>query len=270
MRIAATLMGGLMLTAAMPAIAQETAAAPIPLRPGTAAQEQLTNTGPRLVEFDMYYDLYSFRADAGERVQIDMRSDAFDPYLELGRVGADGKFTAVAENDDADGLNARIVQTIGEGGDYLVRARTVSPGSTGAYTIELKRLGEAAPPAPPVALRAGQATSASFTEDGAMMTDEQGATTSRPFRLYSFDARAGQTYTVSMKSAAFDTFVELGALTPIGFASARSNDDGEGDAGGDNGTDSQLVFRAERAGPVVIRASALTDGSAGDYTIEVR
>lgn len=264
------LLGGLVLAASAPAFGQERAAAPTPLRPGSAAQEQLTSNGPRLVEYDMYYDLYSFRADAGERVQIDMRSDAFDPYLELGRVGGDGAFVAVAENDDADGLNARIIQTVAEGGDYLVRARTVSPGSTGAYTIELRRLGEAAPPPPPVALRSGQATSGSFATDGAMLVDDTGATTTRPYRLYSFDARAGQTYTISMKSAAFDTYLEVGALTPIGFASARNNDDAEGDAGGDNGTDSQLTFRAERAGPVTVRASGLTDGAVGDYTIDVR
>lgn len=261
-----------LIGAAMPAIAQDSGAmpTPTPLEPGRPQSDTLTSGGPRLVEHDMYYDLYSFSGRAGERVQIDLRSDAFDPYLELGRLGADGRFTMIAENDDADGLNSRIVQELPESGDYLVRARTVGAGGTGAFTIELRRLGDAPPAPAPVSLRPGRETEGRFGDDEPQIVDEMGGTSGRPYRLYSVDARAGQTYTISLRSQDFDAVLDVGGLTPAGFAAARTNDDAEGDAGGDDGTDSQIVIRAERNGPLAIRASALRGGASGAYRIEVR
>lgn len=77
------------------------------------------------------YDRWTLSVDQRTAVRIDMRSDAFDTFLEL--LDARGGF--IAMNDDSGGsLNSRIVVMLAPG-DYDVIARTYGPGMRGAYEI---------------------------------------------------------------------------------------------------------------------------------------
>jgi hypothetical protein len=65
---------------------------------------------------------------------------------------------------------------------------------------------------------------------------------------------------VTVESEAFDTVLEAGGDTVLGFAAAQSNDD-YGD-----GLNSRLVLRPERSGTVILRVRALGQ-STGAFTI---
>jgi len=90
-----------------------------------------------------YVDTYHFSGEAGQRVVIQMHSDAIDPYLIL--VAPSG---AQEDNDDAtpgDTHNSRIETSLGESGEYSVVATSYQRGEAGAYTLNLQQ-GAAATP----------------------------------------------------------------------------------------------------------------------------
>ena len=73
---------------------------------------------------------------AGKAITVSMSSTAVDSYLEL---FADSP-TPAASNDNIDGTtqNARITFTAPANGYYLIRARTMTAGVTGAYTLAIQ------------------------------------------------------------------------------------------------------------------------------------
>jgi hypothetical protein len=83
-----------------------------------------------------FIDNYSFQGEAGQRVVIDMRSTAVDPYLIL--LAPSG---AQEDNDDISGndRNARIETTLAETGQYRIGATTYQPGESGAYVVTLQQ-----------------------------------------------------------------------------------------------------------------------------------
>jgi uncharacterized protein (TIGR03437 family) len=92
-----------------------------------------------------YWDVYWFQGTQGDRIQIDMASTAFDPYLVLQKTSGD----FVTDDDNSgDGNNARISPTssprpfasLPETGKYIVIATPYFPNLTGSYTFSLTRL----------------------------------------------------------------------------------------------------------------------------------
>ncbi len=83
-----------------------------------------------------FIDTLRFQGTAGQRVTIDMRSTALDPYLIL--LAPSG---AQEDNDDvsANDRNARIETTLAETGEYRIGATTYQPGETGAYVVTLQQ-----------------------------------------------------------------------------------------------------------------------------------
>jgi hypothetical protein len=77
---------------------------------------------------------YTFQASAGQLWQIDLASDAFDPYLRL----YDGSGAQVAENDDGGGgLASRITAMIRKSGAYRIQAASSGNGGGGPYVLTL-------------------------------------------------------------------------------------------------------------------------------------
>ena len=85
-----------------------------------------------------YFDGYRFEAAAGQAIRITATSNAFDAYLQLGRM--DGRvFTVEHEDDDGlSDLNSLITFTPDEAGAYVVRVRSYSPGETGDYVLTVE------------------------------------------------------------------------------------------------------------------------------------
>ncbi|HEX2205739.1 MAG TPA: hypothetical protein VHG91_20670 [Longimicrobium sp.] len=109
---------------------------------GGTASGTLDESDPRLGD-DSYAEYWSYRARAGERLVITMKSDAFDTYLVFGRRDADGTFDTIESNDDGDedgdGTDSRLEVTVDEAGEYVIRANSLSGGETGAYTLRVER-----------------------------------------------------------------------------------------------------------------------------------
>lgn len=83
-----------------------------------------------------FIDSFNFQGTAGQRVVIDMRSTAMDPYLIL--LAPSG---AQEDNDDVSSSdrNARIETTLSETGNYRIGATSYQPGESGAYVVTLQQ-----------------------------------------------------------------------------------------------------------------------------------
>ena len=108
-----------------------------------------------------------------------------------------------------------------------------------------------------VALRAGQRQNGTLGRGDATMDDGS------LFDLYTYEARAGERITLTMRSGDFDTYLTVARLNN-GQAELLVRDD---DSGG--GTNSRAEWTADRSGPIFILANALSEGMTGSYTIEL-
>jgi hypothetical protein len=120
--------GGYLLTLSSEVLApDEDAAGPVPLALGTAFSGVLLPSGDE--------DTYTFHADAGTVIDLALSSDEFDAYLELAYDGS----TIAANDDGGGGLNSLLDDLVLPAtGEYQIKARGLSWGSTGVYTISLE------------------------------------------------------------------------------------------------------------------------------------
>jgi len=224
---------------------------PASIRLGQTQRGEITGRDPE-TDDGMPYDAFSFRARQGDRVAIALDSEAFDPIVRLGRA-VDGAFVQLAENDDgaSSGLNSRLVFTIPETGDYLIRVTPLDASGSGAYSLSLA---EGPPPAPAEAIAIGATFEGRLTEsDG---KGESGG----PADLWRFEGREGQRIRIDMTSSDFDTYLEL-------FDEGRTALD-EDDDGGPEGTDSRITFTLPRTGPYLIEARAFSSAT-GAYSLSI-
>ena len=227
---------------------------------------------------------YSFHAEAGTRFDIKLTADDFDTMVEVGRM--DGcNFVSLGSNDDGggeDGLNSHLIGRIPTTGDYVIRATSFDGQSAGDFELVLTRLPALREPEAPVAVTLGQKVEGRFTGEEATMADnaafgalapaaaDGGEATSivesgRPYRLYSLTGEAGQSFLIKLDSDEFDSYLEVGVDSPLGFSVAASNDDGPGD---DDGLNSRLTVTFAHAGTLLVRVSPFSNAT-GAYTLHV-
>lgn len=239
---------------------------------------------------------YSFTAEADTRIEITMHADDFDTLVEIGQI-TDCQFVSIGSNDDGsgseDGLNSRLVGRLSETGSYVIRATSFGEGAAGKFQLSLNRLPPVHAAPTPIALTVGRRVESKLGSDdatieggdtlptnifaeavadaaveaaGAPTTTAQLITESgRPYHLYSLTAEAGQEYLIKLDSEEFDSFLEVGVNSPLGYSVAASNDDGGGE---DDGLNSRLTVKFQSAGTLILRVSPLSADS-GDYTLVV-
>ena len=196
------------------------------------------------------YDAFLIRAGAGERLAVDLTSDAFDPVVRIGRMSG-GAFEELAMNDDGPdmGLNARLVFTAPDAGEYLIRATALDASGEGAYTLVVT---EGPPPASAQPIEIGATVQGELTpEDG---KSENG----RPADAYRFSGREGQRVRIDMTSPDIDTYLQLFDENRVSLA--------EDDDSGPTGTDSRLTFTLPRTGSYVVEARGFSD-ALGTYSL---
>ncbi|KPF83305.1 peptidase [Brevundimonas sp. AAP58] len=260
--IIATVSAIALLASAGSALAQD----PTPLRLDQDVSGALTDDDARIDDMDSgryVYDLYSIDAQAGQRLEITMRSDDFDSYLELMRAGSD---EVLASDDDGlgEGLHSRLRYTVAESGAYVLRARTLGGLEGGDYALKMIDRGPA-PPAPrPTAIRLGVPVDGDIAGDD---PEHESADqySSYLYDAYSFQAREGERIAVSMQSEAFDPIVRVGRMVDGAFEELAYNDDRPG--GGD--LNSYLVFTAPADGEYIVRAAPLGGSQTGTYTVGI-
>lgn len=101
-----------------------------PLTPGQSVNGLMTAQDCRL-ETGAPYDHYRLDVAVGQRVQVDLASARFDPYLIL--LDADGNWVT-GDDWSGGGTSARITFTA-EAATYYLQATSLAPGVTGDYTL---------------------------------------------------------------------------------------------------------------------------------------
>jgi hypothetical protein len=227
-----------------------------PIRVGQSLSGRLADTDAIDESDDTYYDTYTITAQKGQRLQIEMRADSLDAYLNFGRMDADS-FTSIRTDDDGgEGTNSRLRVTIPDNGTYVIRANSVGAGSTGAYTLMVTEREAAPTTATPRALEPNATVTGALDD-----TDPQGDDDSY-FDYWTYQARQGERVKFSLTSEAFDTYLTVGTLQNGDFHEIDSNDD----AG--EGTNSQLDVTFPSTGTFVIRVKALSGENEGPYTLK--
>jgi len=84
-----------------------------------------------------HFDDYLVTFAAGQKRMIALESSAFDSYVQIFRAGErDG--TALASDDDSGGgVNAMLIFTAEQAGDYVVRVSPLGASATGAYRLRV-------------------------------------------------------------------------------------------------------------------------------------
>lgn len=237
-----------------------------PLRPGQEISGQLTAEDSRVDSPDMgqfVYDSYSVQARDGQRFEVVMRSEAFDAYLEVFEDSDTG--VAIVSDDDGlgEGTNSRVRFST-ESGTYIVRARTLGGLEGGAYTIQLTDRGPAPRTPRPTAIRLGDEVNGEIGSRDPV--EEEGQYYSvYSYDAWSFRAREGERFAISLESDDFDPIVRVGRTGRSGtFEELAQNDDS-----GRGGLNSFLIFTAPSGGEYVIRAAPLDGSSEGDYSLSL-
>lgn len=233
------------------------------IRVGETVSGELVVASPTLAD-STRFDAWTFSGRRGDRVQITMRSSAFDPYLILSR-NVGGTYESVRQDDDGGGgTDARISLELPADGDYVIVANAVGKQAIGAYTLQLESVQrvqvtfretvQAADRHPRI--QVGNTVTGRLTANSTMLTDGSS------FDAYTFEGQAGQTVEISMESTDFDAFLALGIL---GSDSVIARDDDGG-----NDSDSFIVARLPRTGRYVILANSYGRDATGEYTLGIR
>lgn len=200
------------------------------------------------------HDAWRVTLAEGQRIEVVMRSDAFDTYLQVGTEGPGGLETLVEDDDGlGEGTDSRATLTAERAGDYLIHARALGEGE-GDYTLVVREI--APDPAPTPLSPASGAIQGEIDDD-----DPSDA--GRHFDAWAVSGVEGRRARFVMRSGDFDTYLEIGAAGET-FEAEASDDDGLGE-----GTDSRLDFVFPTTGDYILRTSPLGAGSDGLYSIEM-
>jgi serine protease Do len=256
----------LTLTAATVLLAGCATAAPgpvAPVLPGTIAMNsevsgQITKRDQRLQD-SSYYQVWQFNGQAGQIVQIDVRSTEFDAYAIL----QDQTGTRLAYDDDTGGgTNARIIFTLPYTGLYRILANSYRRGQTGRYTVRLTGLGTttasaASAPLPGTKgqIMRGQTITSQLALSDPKLSD--GST----YQAWTFVGNAGEQIEMDVSSSDFDAY----AIVQDSNGNRLASDD---DSGG--GTNARIVFTLPYTGAYRLVANTYRVGGYGSYTLTVR
>jgi hypothetical protein len=109
----------------------------------------------------------------------------------------------------------------------------------------------------------GQQVSGTLSSDDPVLGDDS------HYDLYTFQARAGQRYAITLHSDAFDTYLAVGRGADGAGEQCDEDSDCETNDDGGEGTDSRIRFTASVDGVYSIRANSLEGGETGDYTLSL-
>jgi serine protease Do len=216
---------------------------------------------------DAHLDAWELEGRVGDAVTVDLIASDLDGYLYV--VGP-GFGETLSDDDGGAGCNARLSFTFLESGTFRVVASSTAGSRTGVYTIRVS-----AQPEPideygcgeqnPAALRelptgdrrvtVGESVTGTLSNADPMMPGSD-----RRVQAWALDGMAGQTVTITLTSAAFDSYLYV--VGPgIGV---QSDDDSAGEL------NAQLTVTFPESGAYRIIATSVSSGASGAYTLDVR
>lgn len=249
-----TAVSALALLIAAPALAQT----PDPLAPGQSVNGEIAEGDAASPENDYRYDSYAITAREGQRLEVVMRSAAFDTFVEL--FGPDSAAAPLFSDDDGldEGTDSRLRFTAAQAGVYVLRVRPLSGLEGGAYTLALTERPPARPAPRPGRIRVGQ------TVQGRLAMNDSETDDGGNYDAFAVRPRAGDRIAIDLTSEDFDPVLRVGVMENGAFSELVMNDDGP-----DMGLNSRLIFTAPEAREYIIRATALNAAGEGAYTLAV-
>lgn len=202
-----------------------------------------------------YQDVWEFDGRSGQDVTIELRSPAFDTYLEL----RDPRGATLAENDDGfgEGTDSFIAARLSRDGRYRIVVRGY--GESEAVGLYELALGAAVPPAAPgrvAEVRLGETVTGRLEAGDSVLGDSSYAD------VLLFRPAAAGRVVIQLRSTDFDAYL---LLQDADGHTLASDDDGG------SGTDSQLMYEVEAGRTYRIVANSYGDErSTGLYRLTVR
>lgn len=236
---------------------------------GRQVRGTLSTSDPMLAD-GAHYDEWRYNGYARERVRIAMNAPGFDAYLAIG-TGTGRSMEVLASDDDGgEGTNSLIEVMLPRSGEYVIRASSLHGGQTGEYTLVAQGLGidhNVSAPSPPPS---GASPSPSPSGErlvpgrevrGSLDGGDPRLADGRHYDVWRYTGAQGERITLAMNSSSFDAFLTLGTGPASGMSVLATDDDG-----GD-GTNARIEIILPRSDEYTIRASSLTGGETGDYTL---
>lgn len=224
------------------------------LRKGDTGRGTLSTSDSKLDD-DSFYDMWTYRAQAGESVKITLRSTDFDAYLAVGRMDGDQFESDETDDDGAGGTDAELKTTFQEPGVYHIRVNSLGAGEKGAYTLLLEEGPVSTPAVSMGTLSIGSSVSGSLSEDDPTLDDDS------HYDLWTYRGRSGETVRLTLRSDDFDAYLSFGTVDGEDFDEMDSDDDGAG------GTDAKLSVTLTNDGEYSVRVNSLSEGETGQYTL---
>jgi len=200
-------------------------------------------------------DLWEFDGRSGQDVTIELRSPAFDTYLEL----RDPQGNTVAENDDGfgEGTDSFVSARLTRDGRYRIVVRGYGEtGTTGLYELAL---GVPVPPAAPgreIVARLGETYTGRLEAGDSTLGDSSYAD------VFRFRPAAAGRVVIQLRSSDFDAYL---LLQDADGRTLASDDDGG------SGTDAQLTYEVVAGQTYRIVANSYgEERSTGLYRLTIR
>lgn len=231
-----------------------TAAAQNAVRPGQTVQGALSAKDPTMPD-GSHYRCYVIRTEADQVYTVTMTSSDFDAYLSAGEGG--GCEDMSVWNDDGPDMNTDAqLRFRSNGGEWSIRANTLSEGETGDYRLAVSQ-GERIQPTMEI-----EPISIGETVQGRLSLSDRLAADGSYYDCYRLTVDRAVQVAIRQDSTDFDAYL---ALYPGGRCEGESiaSDD---DSGG--GT-SALISEQLQAGDYSFRANSLNSAQEGAYSVTV-
>ena len=251
----------LVLTAAL--LAATPVAAQSRLTIGQTVRGALTSSDGRHQD-GSFVDCYVLEAPAGQQLEINMTSQAFDSYLAVGE-GSCARMSAIEQDDDSGGgLNARITR-VSAGRPLIILANSVGAGATGAYALRAAAVGGTATVGAAPAARGNLSVTrlnVGQTVDGTLSGSDRQLSDNSFYDCFAVQTRVGQRLQIDQTSSDFDSYLSVGTGSCEQMTAVTGDDDG---GGGLNAR----VLRDGDGGVLYIQANSIGAGATGAYQLRV-
>jgi hypothetical protein len=199
-------------------------------------------------------DILTFTTGQQRAVRFSQTSTAFDTYLEL----YDNTGQLLAANDDSADVNGYPTSSLKmllASGTYGISPSSYLPDRVGAYSVSAVSVPESTNSCELVFAMPG------ITTVGELALGDCTASGFN-FEKIGIVLRAGRTYTITMTSTVFDTYLELAVLQG---GLVASNDDAAG-----LGTNARIVFTPTQSNFYVLVPSSKLTNVTGSFTLTIQ
>ncbi len=237
-------------------LASVPAAASVPIRPGQSFDGELTSNDDQR-RTGKYEDVYLLDGKAGDRIDLRLGSDHFDPQLLVS--GPQG-FAVSNDDEGAGSLASRLILQLPVEGRYRIAVTSFRPGETGTY-----RIGASIAAADAAAIQMEEARPIAIGSElsGRLAAGDPQLGTGEYRHRYRFTGRRGERVRADLASGKFDSYLIL--RRPDG--SQDDNDDRGGE--GRPTTDSRIDTVLAEDGDYVLVVTSFRPGETGDYRLKL-